>query len=357
MANNIINTKIQNDKTNYRSINYDDNATNYRSIDREKDVNIINNYLDENNENVCSINNISSSDLPNINILKKYVKEDNANNGLITKIWGPSLWIGLHCISFGYPINPTKEQKIEYMNFFKSVGDVLPCKYCRESYKNFLLTGNTKLNLDVMENRETLTKWLYLIHNAVNEKLEVNYGVSYENVVERYESYRASCSKIKTNKFSSYSFKTNESKKGCLNPLNTKAKSFIVADIKDCPIIPLNIAKEFINYAKLRKCSKSNFEFIDFIKKNRKEIGELIRNNDNMWNKRNIECYELIMNMRKYSLPSLESKGKWKGLPTIDELKLILRLSSNLTSENVASLINKLPFFSKKYKVYRLVNL
>ena len=35
----------------------------------------------------------------------------NANNGLITKIWGPPAWEFLHSITFGFPISPTPEQK------------------------------------------------------------------------------------------------------------------------------------------------------------------------------------------------------------------------------------------------------
>ena len=50
-------------------------------------------------------------------------EEDNSNNGLISKIWGPGLWIGLHSISFGYPINPSEEQKKNYKQFFELVGE------------------------------------------------------------------------------------------------------------------------------------------------------------------------------------------------------------------------------------------
>lgn len=44
--------------------------------------------------------------------------DDNKNNGLMTKIWGAHLWEGLHAIAFGYPIEPTEEQKSHYKNFF-----------------------------------------------------------------------------------------------------------------------------------------------------------------------------------------------------------------------------------------------
>ena len=37
--------------------------------------------------------------------------ENSANNGLLTKIWGPHLWKSLHCIAFGYPSNPTDDEK------------------------------------------------------------------------------------------------------------------------------------------------------------------------------------------------------------------------------------------------------
>ena len=35
----------------------------------------------------------------------------NSNNGMLTNVWGPSMWHSLHCISFNYPVNPTCEEK------------------------------------------------------------------------------------------------------------------------------------------------------------------------------------------------------------------------------------------------------
>jgi hypothetical protein len=96
------------------------------------------------------------------------IDEDNSNNGMMTKIWGPGLWVGLHCISFGYPIKPTDEQKQKYKDFFTLIGDVLPCGYCRTSYKQFIENGNTKLTNEVMESRDNLTKWLKNSPNSIN---------------------------------------------------------------------------------------------------------------------------------------------------------------------------------------------
>ena len=41
---------------------------------------------------------------------------DYKNNGLITKIWGEAGWTFNHAATFGYPLEPTEEQKIKYKN-------------------------------------------------------------------------------------------------------------------------------------------------------------------------------------------------------------------------------------------------
>ena len=63
-----------------------------------------------------------------------FTKEDyDSNNGMMTSIWGPPMWHFLHCISFNYPVNPTKEQKKNYYKFYSNLVNVLPCKYCRDN--------------------------------------------------------------------------------------------------------------------------------------------------------------------------------------------------------------------------------
>ena len=45
-------------------------------------------------------------------------KEYNSGDGMLTSVWGPSMWHYLHVISFNYPIVPTKLQKNKYKNLF-----------------------------------------------------------------------------------------------------------------------------------------------------------------------------------------------------------------------------------------------
>jgi hypothetical protein len=253
--------------------------------------------------------------------------DQHANNGILTRVFGPYLWGGLHCISFGYPLEPTDIQKKEYKDFFCLLGKVLPCKYCRISYDEFINNGDTKLTDQVMENRHTFTKWLYDLHNVVNNKLGVNYGVSYEDICERYESYRSKCT-------------TNPKEKGCITPLDLKAQSFKIASLKDCPIIEYNIALKFVKYARLRNLSLNNYIILAKFKE-KNTLDKCLKNklHNETWCMRNKECNEIIQYMRIKGVPSIEEYGIWKGYPTIPELKLILRLSSNLTNDELFNLI------------------
>jgi hypothetical protein len=163
---------------------------------------------------------------------------DQQNNGLLTKIWGPALWTGVHSVAFGYPIEPTDDDKKNYRNFFESLHHVLPCLYCRVSYGEFIKTENTIITDEVFNSRNNLTKWLYELHNRVNKKLGVNYGVAYDDHVKKYESYRAKCV---------------SNKKGCVVPLDYKQQSYLNAEQKDCPIVELNLALCFKEYAEKRQ--------------------------------------------------------------------------------------------------------
>ena len=42
------------------------------------------------------------------------LKQYNSKDGMMTSIWGPSMWHTMHTISFNYPVKPTKEDKKNY---------------------------------------------------------------------------------------------------------------------------------------------------------------------------------------------------------------------------------------------------
>ena len=146
----------------------------------------------------------------------------DSNNGMLTSVWGPSMWFTLHIISFNYPVKPTKDQKKEYFNFFKNLGNILPCSYCRLNYKKNI--KSVKLDMSVMKNRKTLSLWLYNLHNEINKMLGKKFNLSYDEVRQNYEIFRARCLKPKEEE--KYSKKIKEL--GCTKPFyGVKSKSVI----------------------------------------------------------------------------------------------------------------------------------
>ena len=143
-----------------------------------------------------------------------------SSDGMLTYVWGPSMWHTLHTISFNYPVNPDSETKKKYFEFFNSIENILPCKYCRINLKKNMKKVPLKLST-TMKNRESLSRWVYNLHEEINRMLGKKSNLSYDEVRDRYEIFRARCiddsagSKKKTQKKKKQPVK----EKGCTNPL------------------------------------------------------------------------------------------------------------------------------------------
>jgi hypothetical protein len=86
-----------------------------------------------------------------------------------TTQWGPEGWILFHVLPFYYAnINPKLKQSKLFKEFYVNLKDVLPCIYCRQSYKKFLEELPIEKSLGGFM---PLFKWTYKIHNLVNKKL------------------------------------------------------------------------------------------------------------------------------------------------------------------------------------------
>lgn len=249
-----------------------------------------------------------------------------SSNGLITKIWGPPFWTSLHCITFGYPVEPTEEHKKQYKEFFENIGNILPCRYCRDSYKIFIKEEGSVLDDKAMESRDTFTKWFYNLHNKVNNKLGMDYGVNFDIIQKKYESYRAKCTKTIDPKV-----------KGCVIPLHKKQVCYKEASKKDCPVIDFETGKIFKRLAEIRRIKEKNFYFWNIFE----ESGGKMKK-DELWDLRNKYCDKIITYMREHGVPSIEENGKYTGLPTKLELRLMLALSTNLSKYQLDEIITKL---------------
>ena len=150
------------------------------------------------------------------------LEDYNSQDGMLTSVWGPSMWHSLHTISFNYPIKPTCEQKKEYLSFFKSLKNVLPCKYCRINYVNNIKT--IPLNMKTMKNRATFSRWLYDLHEEINKMLGKKSNLSYEDVRARYEMFRSRCLDEKVSRKS----KKTKKEKGCTSPYYGKKSRCVI---------------------------------------------------------------------------------------------------------------------------------
>ena len=125
-------------------------------------------------------------------------KSDYENdNGMLTTVWGPSLWHSIHTITFNYPVRPTKQEQDDYYKFIMSLEKVLPCKYCRENFSKNMRAVNkrkrTTLKRALARGRAGFSRYMYDFHNEVNVMLGKPITLTYKQVKERYENFRARC--------------------------------------------------------------------------------------------------------------------------------------------------------------------
>jgi hypothetical protein len=194
-----------------------------------------------------------------------------------------------------------------------------PCIYCRESYNMFVTdpTSPTYICDKIFDSRDSLTRWGFLLHQRVNEKLGVDYGLSYEDIVPIYESFRAKCV---------------DKDKGCTMPINLKAQSYLMAEIRHAPVVSYDFSNAFVDYAVKRGIK--NFKLI------LKYYNNLLIRKDRMM--RDKLCTKIIDHMRKSSIDCTESEGKFKGLPTCHELLLLSMRCSNISLQQHKNVIEKL---------------
>jgi hypothetical protein len=156
---------------------------------------------------------------------KTYNQDDYlSGDGMLTTVWGPSMWMFLHTMSFNYPVEPTEEEKKNYRDFVLSLKNVLPCKYCRMNLvKNF---EQLPLTMADMKNRESFSRYIYELHELVNRMLDKKSNLTYEDVRERYEHFRARCTKdLKEKKKKNI---TRKKEKGCTEPLYGKKSKCVL---------------------------------------------------------------------------------------------------------------------------------
>ena len=155
-----------------------------------------------------------------------------SSDGMLTYVWGPSLWHFLHTMSFNYPVKPTCQDKKEYMRFIKSLRYILPCRYCRENLtRNLKETG---FSIKDMRSRESFSKFVYRLHNHINKMLGKKNSIKFDEVRSRYENFRSRCSQTKTvPKFPIKKVILSKNNKKCLGKNNNNLNNMPIGNNKN----------------------------------------------------------------------------------------------------------------------------
>ena len=116
---------------------------------------------------------------------RKYASQ----SGMSTKYWGPNAWNFLFTSIIGnypYKIDKKNKEHIKLQNYYKSFLEslefVMPCIFCRKSFKKFLKQISID---DFLGGRIELMYWLYLIKDKVNNKLIKQEKICYNNEKKR----------------------------------------------------------------------------------------------------------------------------------------------------------------------------
>lgn len=107
-----------------------------------------------------------------------------------TRFWGPDGWLILHSITYHLPEKMTKKDNQKIKEFFTLTSKLLPCKYCRISMQKFI-----KQEPIDTTNREHIIKWLFKIHNKVNNKLRrqgycITKNPSFKDIDAKYKKIK-----------------------------------------------------------------------------------------------------------------------------------------------------------------------
>jgi len=107
--------------------------------------------------------------------------------GLDSKVWGPPMWFFLHTTAICYPLHPNAVTKKKIYDFFQNLHLFIPIEPMASNFSKLLDEYPIAPYLD---NRESLVRWVWFIHNKINQQLEKPQISLNDFYVKYYESYK-----------------------------------------------------------------------------------------------------------------------------------------------------------------------
>jgi hypothetical protein len=109
------------------------------------------------------------------------------------EVWGPHYWFFIHTIAMTYPLSPNAVTKKKYYDFIQNIPLFIPTENMAGHFTRLLDEYPVE---PYLTNRESLIKWVWFVHNKINEKLEKPKISLNEFYVKYYEEYKSKKEKI-----------------------------------------------------------------------------------------------------------------------------------------------------------------
>jgi hypothetical protein len=159
---------------------------------------------------------------------ENYFEKLRDDTAMRTHVWGPPFWFYLHCMAMAYPkkINENKPEHIRKKDsmfaFLSNLGTILPCGICSASYNQYIKEPFYNIN-KYLDSRAQLARFIYLLHERVNEKLGVAqcYRPSFKKIIKKYGKFIVGLDQCKVTDLEQ---QTKNSLKGCGENNNSKQK-------------------------------------------------------------------------------------------------------------------------------------
>lgn len=99
-------------------------------------------------------------------------------------VWGPKAWHILHAFSIGMNKEIKPEDRKCYYLFYHTFSELIPCAVCKSHYIDYFHHTYTIEEREI--NRESIKRYVYELHNIVNEELGKP-KISYKRALELHK--------------------------------------------------------------------------------------------------------------------------------------------------------------------------
>ena len=106
---------------------------------------------------------------------------------LDSQVWGPHMWFFLHTTAMTYPVRPNAITKKKYYEFIQNLPLFIPIEHMSSQFTKLLDEYPIQPYLDT---KESFIRWVWFIHNKINEKLEKPKITLNEFYQKYYEEYK-----------------------------------------------------------------------------------------------------------------------------------------------------------------------